>query len=261
MTTARNATRSTARGMVSGTSTRRSAYLEHWAEVRGLCFDLGGTLVQPDSLPTTGQVALVLGISLSTTRAVMEEGAKRRRIAPGQLARELAAGFRRPALAGRLEKVLLQARGRAARPELFEEAEGVLRLLRSRGFGLFALTNSLGSSIPDRPAPFTKLLDGVVYSADCGAVKPERAAFAAVERLSGLSGPELLHVGDSLRADVAGALAAGWQAAYLSRSTATGPAGPLPEAAVLIRTLAALPVLLPARPALRRASPEGGARP
>ncbi|MDT0318556.1 HAD family hydrolase [Streptomyces millisiae] len=239
----------------------RSRCLTCFTGVRGVCFDLGGTLVRPDTLPTTGQVAALLGISLTAARTVMEDGAKRRRIAPDQLAHDLATTFRRPALAGRLAAVLREARERAVDPELFEETEGTLTLLRQRGFALFALTNSLGSSIPDQPPAYQRLLDAVVYSADCGAIKPERAAFAAIEKVSGLPGHELLHVGDSLRADAAGALAAGWHAAFLSRPTTTGPTGPVPEAAVLIRTLAALPTLLPAHPARQTASTEEGDRP
>ncbi|MGO4425162.1 HAD family hydrolase, partial [Streptomyces sp. MCAF7] len=186
-----------------------------WEGVRGICFDLGGTLVRPEAEPTTGQVAQVLGISLEEARAVMDQGAKRRRIAPEGLARDLAAAFRRPTLVGPLTLVLERARRRAAEPELFPDAEPALTALRERGFALFALTNSLGSSIPaEPPQAFRNLLDEVIYSADTGAVKPEQEAFATVEHASGLGSGRLLHVGDSPRADVAGAAAAGWHTAW-----------------------------------------------
>lgn len=219
-----------------------------WAEVHGICFDLGGTLVRPDIHPTTGQVARLLGISLEDVRAVMERGAKRRRTAPDDLARELAASFNRPALTGPLEKLLASARDRAADPELFDDVVPTLTVLRQRGFALFAMTNSLGSSIPEQPPSFHQLLDAVIYSADSGACKPERAAFAAVENASRLVPDQLLHVGDSARADVAGALAAGWHAAYLHRDQHSRAPQQVARTAVLIRTLATLAHLLPARP-------------
>jgi putative hydrolase of the HAD superfamily len=138
----------------------------------------------------------VLGISLEDARAVMERGAKRRRIAPDDLARGLATAFHRPALLGPLEKVLSAARDRATDPRLYDDTVPALALLRQRGFALFAMTNSLGSSLPEQPPAFHQLLNAVVYSADSGACKPERAAFAAVESVSGLAAHQLLHVGD-----------------------------------------------------------------
>ncbi|WP_234431268.1 HAD family hydrolase [Streptomyces sp. NRRL F-5053] len=219
-----------------------------WRGVRGICFDLGGTLVRGEAEPTTGQVAQVLGISLDEARAVMERGAKRRRISPEALARDLSAAFGRPALVGPLTHVLERARQRAAEPELFADAEPALAALRERGFLLFALTNSLGSSIPaDPPTAFRALLDGVIYSAETGAVKPERAAFTAVEDACGLGPGQLLHVGDSLRADVAGAAAAGWHTAWLDRRFAGGPLLS-PARTVRLHTLTTLPLLLPAGP-------------
>ncbi|MEU9290066.1 HAD family hydrolase [Streptomyces sp. NPDC048275] len=220
-----------------------------WAGVRGICFDLGGTLVRPEAEPTTGQVAQVLGISLGEARSLMEQGAKRRRITPEDLAHDLAAAFGRRALVGPLTHVLERARQRAAEPDLFLDAEPALIALRQRGFALFALTNSLGSSIPaETPQAFRDLLDGMVYSADTGAVKPEREAFAAVEHASGLGPGQLLHVGDSLRADVAGAAAAGWHTAWLDRRMAGGPLMTSARA-VRLHTLTTLPLLLPAGPA------------
>jgi FMN phosphatase YigB (HAD superfamily) len=217
----------------------------HWGAVRGICFDLGGTLVRLAGLPTTGQIARLLGISLEQARAVMEFGAKRRRSTPVELGRELAARFHRPALVGPLTQVLATAQQRAATPELFPDVLPTLRLLRERGFALFALTNSLGSSIPDQPAPFTILLDAVLYSAEIGACKPEREAFRAVERVSRLAPGELLHVGDSTRADVGGAIAADWHAAYLDRGLPNKLPQPTSPGIVRLHTLAVLPRLLP----------------
>ncbi|MFJ8475728.1 HAD family hydrolase [Kitasatospora sp. NPDC094011] len=217
-----------------------------WAEVRGVCFDLGGTLVVTDTHPTTGQVAQVLGITLQEAREVMERGAKRRRVTPAALADELARSFARPDLAEPLHRVLAAARTRAADPQLFPDALAALQLLRARGFALFAMTNSLGSSIPEEPPAFHALLDAVVYSAETGFCKPQKEAFAAVEHLAALEPGQLLHVGDSARADAAGALAAGWHAAYLHRPEDTRLPQMAEAPAVTIRTLRTLRHLLPA---------------
>jgi hypothetical protein len=52
-------------GLPARPRTVRPARNGSWARVRGVCFDLGGTLVVTDAHPTTGQVAQVLGIPLA----------------------------------------------------------------------------------------------------------------------------------------------------------------------------------------------------
>ncbi|MFE4054923.1 HAD family hydrolase [Streptomyces sp. NPDC059096] len=217
-----------------------------WADVRGISFDLGGTLVRPEAEPTTGQVAQLLGISLAEARTLMEQKAKRCRISPADLAGELAAAFLRPDLVGRLTYVLERARQRAGQPDVYDDVRPALAALREQGLALFAMTNSLGSSLPEHtPAAFQDLTR-VLYSAETGAVKPERAAFTAVENASGLRPKQLLHVGNSLRADVEGAAAAGFHAAWLNRARADVA---VPPGTVCLRTLTDLPLLLSAGPA------------
>ncbi|MFF3732922.1 HAD family hydrolase [Streptomyces sp. NPDC002476] len=123
------------------------------------------------------------------------------------------------------------------------------------------MTNALGSSVPaQEPAVFRELLDGVFCSARTGAIKPEPEAFAAVEHASELRPEELLHVGDSLTADVRGATAVGWHTAWVDRHHTTGP---LASAASTLRlhSLNTLPLLLPARQRRRshRRCPADGA--
>jgi FMN hydrolase / 5-amino-6-(5-phospho-D-ribitylamino)uracil phosphatase len=215
-----------------------------WAAIRGVCFDLGGTLVRPDTVATTGQIAQALGISLGEAREVMKKGPKRQRSTPHSLAQDLAGAFNRPALIEPLTQLLIDAQRRAEDPDVFDDALQVLPVLRKHGFSLFALSNSLGCSIPTTPPLFTKLLDAVIYSADIGAVKPERAAFAAVEQVSGMAGTQLLHVGDSTTADVGGAVAAGWQAAYLHRGLVDKRKRPTGVTIPRLQCLTALPHLL-----------------
>ncbi|MEU3692400.1 HAD family hydrolase [Streptomyces narbonensis] len=220
-----------------------------WPEVRAVCFDLGGTLVQPDAVATTGQVAEVLGISLEEARALMGKGAKRRLVTPHDLAHELADGFGRPGFTGPLTEVLERARRRAENPRLYPDVPDMLAELRARGFALYAMTNALGSSVPEQDPPaFRELLDGVFYSARTGAIKPEPEAFAAVEHASGLRPGELLHVGDSMNADVRGAAAAGWHTAWVDRHHTNGPLM-LAASTPRLHSLNALPLLLPARAA------------
>lgn len=91
----------------------------------------------------------------------------------------------------------------------------------------------------------------VVPSSEAGAAKPSHRAFDHVRRRlavpHGLAPAACLHVGDSRREDVEGALAAGWQAVWLDRD-GTGERTVLPAGAARIASLAELPGLLaPAR--------------
>lgn len=56
-----------------------------------------------------------------------------------------------------------------------------------------------------------------VLSAEVGALKPEPAAFEAVQARMGLFPGQLAMVGDSWRDDVEGALAAGWTVVWINR--------------------------------------------
>ena len=59
--------------------------------------------------------------------------------------------------------------------------------------------------------------DAVVTSDRVGAYKPAAAMFAQALAALGLSSHEVIHIGDSLRADIAGAHAAGIASAWLNR--------------------------------------------
>jgi FMN phosphatase YigB (HAD superfamily) len=78
-------------------------------------------------------------------------------------------------------------------------------------------------------------LAAVVISHRVGVIKPKPEIFEVAARELGVaSGPEILHVGDDLGADVIGAHGVGWRAAWVSVKPEDSPlpvAPPAPEAA------------------------------
>ena len=58
----------------------------------------------------------------------------------------------------------------------------------------------------------------IFVSAEMGMTKPDGCLFAAAAERLGLDGPNILHVGDSRREDLQGALNAGWQGRLLVRT-------------------------------------------
>jgi putative hydrolase of the HAD superfamily len=125
---------------------------------------------------------------------------------------------------------------------VFPEVPGVLGLLRARGLGLAVVSNF------DRrlPALLAALglrhrLDAVIHSTAVGAAKPDPAIFRAAAAALGVPLGDIVHVGDRLEVDVAGARAAGARAVLLDRR---GRRPRVPPGVRSISTLAALPAVL-----------------
>lgn len=132
--------------------------------------------------------------------------------------------------------------GRAEAWEVYPEVPAVLADLHRRGFRLGVVSN-WDSRLPGLLAALglERHLDAVVYSAAVGVEKPHPRIFRAVCGELEVDPQEALHVGDRVREDVEGALAAGMEALLLVRRRAGAggpPAGdlsdltPLPEIVV-----------------------------
>ena len=85
-------------------------------------------------------------------------------------------------------------------------------------------------------------LSFAVYAEDFGVSKPDPRLFQIAAGEAGCLPAQLLHVGDSLTSDVAGAQAAGLPAVWLNRSGAANDTGLVPD--FVIASLAELPGLL-----------------
>lgn len=94
---------------------------------------------------------------------------------------------------------------------------------------------------------FAPHLDAVLISEETGLRKPRWEIFAAVSDSLGIEPDEILHVGDSLSADIAGAAAVGMKTVWITRQIADPDAllaeydGPRPDFA--LEDLVDLPVL------------------
>lgn len=140
---------------------------------------------------------------------------------------------------------LLPAMLASLRFSAFPEAAGALAGLRRAGLRLVVLSN-WDISLHDvlAAAGLSRLLDGVLSSAEVGAAKPDRRAFRAALELAGTDHESAIYVGDSFTQDIAGAEAAGIAPVLLRR-------GPLSasgrDAPVTIASLTELGRLIAAR--------------
>jgi len=100
--------------------------------------------------------------------------------------------------------------------DIFTEIPPMIALhaeLRQRGYKtyIFSNTNDLAIEHVERNFPFFKNFDGYIYSYEVGAMKPDAKIYAAMEKLCGRTGADIVYLDDRLE-NVQAGLARGWRA-------------------------------------------------
>jgi len=121
-------------------------------------------------------------------------------------------------------------------PPLFDDAIPALEALRGRVKVALLTNNPYGADVLDRHGLHIDVFDSVVV-ADPSVRKPDPRAFAPLLEALGLAASEIAYVGDSVSADVEGALGAGLRAVWLNRWRDPWP---LPPGVVSITSLSEL---------------------
>jgi putative hydrolase of the HAD superfamily len=103
--------------------------------------------------------------------------------------------------------------------ELYPDAEPVLRVVRDAGIGV-GIVSDWGSNLHGIVSELglDAYVDFVLPSGSVGLAKPDPAFFAVALERAGVAPDEALMVGDSYRADILGARAAGMDAVWLDRT-------------------------------------------
>ncbi len=197
--------------------------------IQVITFDVGGTLIEP--WPSVGHVyAEVAG---RHGVGVDAEVLNQRFVAAWHAGREF--DYSRAAWAGLVDEVFSglarelpsqtffgELYGRFAEPDtwrVFEDVQPALECLQERGMRMAVLSNW-----DERLRPLLEKLElagwfeEIFVSAEMGRAKPDGRLFAGVAEHLEMDGSGILHVGDSQREDLQGALAAGWQGRLLARN-------------------------------------------
>ena len=100
----------------------------------------------------------------------------------------------------------------------FPEVMDVLASLRDKGYRL-AVVSNFDSRLPGilRAVGIDTFMDAIIYSSRAGSAKPDPAIFMQALDALGVAPQQALHVGDSVEADVGGAVAAGLAALLIRR--------------------------------------------
>jgi putative hydrolase of the HAD superfamily len=190
-------------------------------KVKAVTFDVGGTLLEP--WPSVGEVyceaARELGLGTFPAKAVSEQflGAWRAKGEFGysrsewrQLVNDSFLGF--CSVTERLFENIYNRFAAASCWRVFEDVVPTLEGLRKDGFELGIISNW-----DERLRPLLagvdleRWFDVVVISTEVGAHKPDPKIFKAAQAALGLPAEAILHVGDSTREDLHGALGAGFE--------------------------------------------------
>ena len=123
--------------------------------------------------------------------------------------------------------------------EMYEDVSPVLTTLAARGIILGVISNSHRSLEAFKEHfKLGSLITTTVSSAEHGYMKPHPSIFEAALAQAGVPAENAVMVGDSLKADIEGALAAGMRAVLLRRSGDVPPA--VPAGVTVIRSLTEL---------------------
>jgi putative hydrolase of the HAD superfamily len=127
--------------------------------------------------------------------------------------------------------------------ELYDDVELTLEALAARGLIVGVISNSHRSLAAfSEHFALGRFITIAISSAEHGYMKPHASIFEAALARAGARADEAIMVGDSLRADVEGALAAGLRAVLIRRS-GDRPEH-LPDGVLVITSLHELPPLL-----------------
>jgi len=211
--------------------------------IRAVVFDLWNTLVfSPAGSPFQRLNDLLLPDQAEFFPALVRDGMLR----PYPSVQAFLEAWQGPA---HLDDAQLEAMAQAfleagAQAECFPgtpEAVGAVRDLAR--VALLSNTQTFGLELLDRLGIHERIRARLL-SAEIGALKPEPAAFEAVQRKLGLFPGNLAMVGDSWSDDVLGAVDAGWTAIWVNREARPRPYHPAESPIYEVRGLAAVPDLI-----------------
>lgn len=211
--------------------------------IRAVVFDLWNTLVfSPAGSPFQRMRDLLLPEQAHVFEPMVRDGMAR----PHASVRAFLEAWRQPVgLDDRQMEAMVQAFQEAgAQAECFPGAPDAVAAVRDLArVALLSNTQTFGLEMLDRLGISHRIRTRML-SAEIGALKPEAAAFEAVQRKLGVFPGNLAMVGDSWKDDVEGAVAAGWTAIWVNREAAPRPSHD-PDAPIYeVRNLKHVPELI-----------------
>jgi len=211
--------------------------------IRAVVFDLWNTLVfSPAGSPFQRMKALLRPDQEPLFAALVRDGMAR----PHPSVQAFLEAWREPAGLdpAQMDAMALAFQEAGGAAEYFPGSPETVAAVRELGrVALLSNTQTFGLELLDRLG-LSERIRTRMLSADIGALKPEPAAFEAMQGKLGLFPGNLAMVGDSWTDDVEGALTAGWTAIWVNREGKPRPDHDPDAALYEVRSLDLLPALI-----------------
>lgn len=100
--------------------------------------------------------------------------------------------------------------------QLFPGTKETLEVLKKEGYRMHIITNGFSEvqSVKLENSGILSYFENVLCSEEVGCSKPDKNIFKEAERRAGCRSEDAIMIGDDLRADILGALGAGWNAIH-----------------------------------------------
>ena len=234
------------------------------ANIKAIFFDLYNTLacfspsreeIQAEACATFGYMVTPEGIGRGYLKADAFMAAEKAKgpVGTGDAQRQFFAEYERLVLEGAgieaptstAMSIWDQVRDIPYIMTLYDDVAEVLPRLRSAGYttGIISNMSTNGQQLA-QDMHLDRYADFVVTSGDVGQGKPHAPIYLASLARANVDADQAIHVGDSISADVEGALAAGIHAIYMNRYPDIPPDEMVPEGVTTVHTLADVEVLL-----------------
>ena len=179
-----------------------------------LSFDIGGTLLKGNEQGFCSFLCNSLGFTVESIRSLLEQYF----LTSSKTISQSLSGFYDELGIPLSERKYPENDNQPSK--LFDDVLANLRLASDKGFRLISLSNcTQWEAEKPLPVKLDDLLETSFRSFEIGWAKPNVEAFEWVEASLGLDSKEFIHIGDSWKAEVVGALTSGWKAIYLDRQS------------------------------------------
>lgn len=184
--------------------------------IKGICFDVGGTLVHfSRSGQWLAKLSQLVQMPIAELRpyAIKYFMTKDEPLKPLVEHFSLEIGYHCP------DKIMELCQSQSSHAVVYPDTKETLQLLRQKGYAMGAISNAYPwNYISLQDMGLSDYFDHcTVYSFQTGMVKPDIEIFQHARLLLMLEPEELIFVGDSIASDMIGAKNDGWRTVYLDR--------------------------------------------
>lgn len=182
--------------------------------INTVSFDIGNTLINLEGvLGLCTYFCKETGLKVDDIRDVLNENFLKKNLGIEESVKEVCKILQ----IDNYESIVLGYRKLDAVPKVYPDVINTLKKIKEEGYRIIACSNCTKSDADISNHRIYSYFDKVFYSFEIGYAKPEIEFFNYVTRVIKADGSEILHIGDSIKADYYAARAAGWRAILLDR--------------------------------------------